>query len=208
MSQDSLDVGAISRGLNRDEESGDLQVTWLSSDGLAIAVNDSVSRLGVKAITTKQVQDIYSGKVTDWKQLGASASLPIVVLDRHEDESAKIIIRKFVLGPATTFKVTPDSVNLYYESDTVDALQTTSGAIGYFSLGYALSQQVPVTLLLLDGVEPSVANIESGKYRVVRPLGVVIRAGAPEPVQAFVKWITSGEARKTMVAKGYAPYHE
>jgi phosphate transport system substrate-binding protein len=177
-------------------------------DGLAMAVNDSVARLGIKALTGDQVRDIYSGKVKDWKQLGAKESMPIVVLDRHEDESAKIILREFVLGPAASFKVTAESVNLYYESDMVDALQTTSGAIGYFSLGYAVSQQVPVTLLSLDGVEPTVANIESGTYPVVRPLGVVTRSGAPEPVRAFIKWITSDEARRIMVAKGYAPYHE
>jgi phosphate transport system substrate-binding protein len=208
VSQGSLDVGAISRKLTRDEQSTDLRVTWLSSDGLAMAVNPSVARLGIKALTGEQVRSIYSGNVRDWKQLGATESLPIVVLDRHEDESAKIILREFVLGPADTFKVTAESVNLYYESDMVDALQTTSGAIGYFSLGLAVSQQVPVTLLSLDGVEPTVANIESGKYRIVRPLGVVTRADASEPVQAFIEWITSDEARRIRVAKGYAPYHE
>jgi phosphate transport system substrate-binding protein len=99
-------------------------------------------------------------------------------------------------------------VNLYYESDMVDALQTTSGAVGYFSLGYALSQNVRVTLLALDGVEPTVANIESGKYTVVRPLGVVTRSTAPAPVRKFIEWITSDEARAIMVSQGYAPYHE
>jgi phosphate transport system substrate-binding protein len=206
--QGSLDIGAISRDLNADEQSSDLQVTWLSSDGLVIAVNDSVSRLGVKAITKQQVRDIYAGKYTDWKQLGATQSLPIVVLDRHEDESAKIIIREFILGPRTSFTVTPDSVNLYYESDMVDAMQTTSGAIGYFSLGYAVSQDVRVTILPLDGVQPTVANIVSGAYTVVRPLGFVTRSNAPAPVRTFMAWITSDEARAIMVSEGYAPYHE
>lgn len=208
VTQGSLDVGALSRDLNPDERSADLRVTWLASDGLVVAVNNTVSKLGVQSITRQQVRDIYAGKVTDWKQLGASASLPIVVLDRHEDESAKIILRKFILGPAAEFKVTADSVNLYYESDMVDALQTTSGAVGYFSLGYAVSQSVNVTLLPLDGVAPTVANIESGKYTVVRPLGIVTRSAAPAPVRAFIDWITSDEARAIMVSKGYAPYHE
>jgi phosphate transport system substrate-binding protein len=208
VAQGSLDIGALSRTLNPDEQSADLRVTWLASDGLVVAVNNSVARLGIKSITKQQVRDVYAGKVTDWKQLGASESLAIVVLDRHEDESAKIIIRKYVLGATSAFKVTPNSVNLYYESDMVDALQTTSGAIGYFSLGYAVSQNVNVALLPLDGVEPSVANIESGKYTVVRPLGVVTRTTAPTPVRRFIEWITSDEARAVMVSKGYAPYHE
>jgi phosphate transport system substrate-binding protein len=208
VTQGSLDIGALSRDLNKDEQSADLKVTWLSSDGLCIAVNDSVARLGIKEITGQQVRDIYSGKITDWKQLGATKSLPVVVLDRHEDESAKIIIREYVLGAPDKFKVTPDSVNLYYESDMVDALQTTSGAIGYFSLGYAISQNVRVTLLPLDGVAPTVANVENGTYTVIRPLGVVTRSAAPAPVRAFIDWITSDEARAIMVSKGYAPYHD
>lgn len=203
--QGSLDIGAVSRALNPDEESGDLQVTWLSKDGLVVAVNPSVGKLGITGITDQQIRDIYSGKLTDWKQLGASASMPIIVLDRHEDESAKIIMRQYIFGSADQLKVTPDSVNLYYESDMVDALQSTNGAIGYFSLGYALSQSIAVTHLRLNGVEPTVANIQSGAYKLVRPLGVVVKPETSRQVQDFIKWAKGPEARRLMLSKGYAP---
>lgn len=206
--QDSLDMGAVSRALTPEEKSGDLEVTWLSTDGLVVAVNPSVGKIGVTGVTDEQVREIYSGKVTDWKQLGASESLPIIVLDRHEDESAKIIMRQYVFGPATQFKVTPDSVNLYYESDMVDALQSTVGSIGYFSLGYAISQSISVTHLTLNGVEPTVANIESGAYKLVRPLGVVVKGSAPREVKDFVQWAKGPEARRLMLSKGYAPSDE
>ena len=206
--QGSLDIGAVSRDLNPDEKMPGLQVTWLSRDGLVVAVNNSVGRLGISDLTDQQVRDIYAGVHTDWKQLGATQSLPIVVLDRHEDESAKIIFRQFVLGSGDQFKVTPQSVNLYYESDMVDALQTTTGAVGYFSLGYAISQKVPVTLLKLNGVEASVANIESGTYKMVRPLGILTKTDAPPAAQAFVKWATGPDARRLMLQKGYAPHSE
>jgi phosphate transport system substrate-binding protein len=206
--QGSLDIGAVSRDLNADEQSADLRVTWLSKDGLVVAVNPSVGKLGITDITSQQLRDIYSGKYTDWKQLGASASMPIVVLDRHEDESAKIIMRKFVFGTADQFKVTPDSVNLYYESDMVDALQSTVGSVGYFSLGYAISQKIAVTHLRLDGVDATVANIEDGTYTLVRPLGIVTKTAASAQLRSFVTWAAGPQARSLMLSKGYAPYDE
>lgn len=206
--QGSLDIGAVSRDLNPDEQSSDLQVTWLSKDGVVIAVHPSVSKLGITDITEQQLRDIYAGKITDWKQLGASGSVPIVVLDRHEDESAKIIMRKYVFGPSDKFKVTADSVNLYYESDMVDALQSTVGSVGYFSLGHAISQNTAVTRLRLNGVEATTANIESGAYKVVRPLGIITKTAASAQVRAFVTWTTGSDARELMLSKGYAPYDE
>jgi phosphate transport system substrate-binding protein len=202
VNEGSLDLGAVSRPLTDKEKTG-LELTWLSDDGLILAVNPSVGQLGVKGLTTQQVRDIYSGKITDWSQVGAKSKMPIVVLDRHEDESAKIILRQYVLGKG---KTTPKSLPLYYESDMVDAVQSTPGAIGYFSLGYAISQNVKAERLKLDGIEPTLANVMNGTYKVVRPLGVVVRRSAPATVTHFVEWATSDEARKIMTDKGYAPY--
>jgi phosphate transport system substrate-binding protein len=204
VAQGSLDIGAVSRDLNREEAALGLTMTWLSSDALVIAANPAVGELGVTNLTTQQLKDIYTGKITDWEQVGAAKKMRIDVLDRHEDESAKIFLRRYVLG--RDLKITDRALPLYYESDMVEAIQSTPGAIGYFSLGYAISQDIPVTRLRLDGVEASVANVESGRYRVVRPLGFVTKKGPPQAVSDFVDWATSDEARKVMTTKGYAPY--
>jgi phosphate transport system substrate-binding protein len=208
VSRGSLDIGAISRELTPEEASQEITTTWLSSDGLVMAVHPSVSDLGVTGLTSEQVRGIYSGAITDWSQVGASTSRPIVVIDRHEGESAKIALRKYVLGPEARTKVTSSAIAVYYESDMVDSVRTTAGAIGYFSLGYAISQKVPVTRLRLDGVEPSVASVEAGRYTLVRPLGVVTRSDPPDPVAVFLQWATSEQARAIMTVNGYAPYRD
>lgn len=203
VTEGSLDIGAVSRPLTSKEEAG-LKLTWLSDDGLIIATNQSVGQLGITGLTTQQVKDIYSGKITDWSQVGAKSKMPVTVLDRHEDESAKIILRQYVLGPK--LKITAKALLLYYVSDMVDALQSTPGAVGYFSLGYAISQNIKADRLKLDGIEPTLANVMSGSYKVVRPLGVVIKDPAPPAVTGFVNWAAGDEARKIMTDKGYAPY--
>jgi phosphate transport system substrate-binding protein len=202
----SLDIGAISRPLTKAETSDKYRVTWLASDGMLIAASPDVASLGVRGLTTQQMRDIYSGKITDWSQVGGSKRLPIIVLDRHEDESAKITMRQYVLG--TSLKTTTKALPLYYESDMVDALRSTPGAIGYFSLGYAISQNIPVTRLALDGVEASVDNVSNGTYKVVRPLGVITKSDAVSQVRDFLNWATSDAARRLMTEEGYAPYRD
>jgi phosphate transport system substrate-binding protein len=202
VTQRDLNIGAVSRDLTDAEKKLRLRETWLSNDALLIATHPDV---GVAGLTSEQVRGIYSGKYTDWSQVGRKSSLPIVVLDRNEDESAKIILRKFVLGPEATFKVTPKSIKLYYEPDMVQGLTSTPGAIGYFSLGYAISERIPVTRLKLDGVEASIANVGNGRYRVIRPLGVVTPPNEPANVAAFLEWASGPQAAAVMEKNGYAP---
>lgn len=192
-----LDIGAVSRDLDVDEKALGLTYTGLSSDGLAIAVHPSVT---IDGLTTQQVKDIYAGKYSNWLQLGGP-DLPIVILDRNEEESAKIVLREYVLGDT---KVTEDAIALFYEQDMVEGLEKTPGAIGYFSYGFSVAKDVQVTLVKLDGVTPSVATIDDGTYKVVRPLGVVTEPETKPEVEAFLKWATGKEAVRLMEEKGYA----
>ncbi len=194
-----LEMGATSRALTDEELALGLVYTPLSDDGLVIAVHPSVT---IDGLTTQQVKDIYSGVYSDWSQLGGP-NLPITILDRNEDESAKIILREHVLGPDLV--IAPTAVSLYYEPDMIEGVQSTAGAIGYFSLGYSISRDIPVRHLALDGVLPTVENIQNGTYRVVRPLGIVTSPDASDELQSFIDWATSDEARDLLHANGYSP---
>ncbi len=199
-----LEIGAVSRDLEPSESALGLLYTLFSNDGLVLAVHPSVK---IQGLTSQQVRDIYSGDVRNWKQVGGQ-DMAVHVLDRNEDESAKIILRKFVLGPLGkpgSVVVTPDAIKLYYEPDMVEALTSTPGAIGYFSLGYGLSENIPVTYLKLDGVTASVENIENGSYKVIRPLGVVLPKNPDPKAARFVEWASSAEAATIMKEHGYAP---
>lgn len=194
-----LEIGAVSRELTSEESELGLRYTLLSRDGLVIAVHPTV---GIEGLTSVQVREIYEGKYANWTELGGP-DLPITILDRNEDESAKIVLRKYVLG--ADLKITPKAVNLFYEPDMIEGLSSTAGAVGYFSLGYGLSQDVPVRMLELDGVAPTVENIENGTYKVIRPLGVVTSTDPGEQVGLFLKWATSPEAVSLIRDKGFAP---
>jgi phosphate transport system substrate-binding protein len=193
-----LEIGAVSRLLTEEEAALGLEYTHLSDDGLVVAVHPTVT---IDGLTSQQVRDIYEGKHENWTELGGP-DLPIVILDRNEDESAKIILREYVLGP--DLDVTPSAVNLFYEPDMVEGLRDTPGAIGYFSLGYGLSADVAVNYLELDGVEASVENINNGTYPVIRPLGVVTTADPGQEIDEFLEWALSPDAVELIESKGFA----
>jgi len=194
-----LEIGSVSRDLTEDEKTLGLRYTLLSRDGLVIATHPSVD---IPGLSTEQIRGIYRGDYANWNELDGP-DLPITILDRNEDESAKIVLREFVLGK--DLEITPKAVNLYYEPDMIDGLQSTVGAVGYFSLGYGLSQSIPVHYLALDGVEPTVENIKNGSYTVVRPLGIVTAVDAGEEIQSFAEWASSSAASGLIEKRGFAP---
>jgi phosphate transport system substrate-binding protein len=198
VAQGILDVGAVSRRLKPEEKALGVKYYCLSSDGLAVGVSKNIH---LKNITSEEIRKIYRGEITNWKEIGGPDA-PIVVLDRNEDESAKIILRQYILGK--DLKITEKAVKLYFESDMINALIETPNAIGYFSLGYALSEKIPVNILSLNNVEPNIKNIKEKKYEMVRPLGVIVKGNEPE-VQKFLNFILSEEAKKIMEEAGFAP---
>lgn len=195
----ALDVGLVSRDPTPEERELGLSFLMLSQDGLALAAHSA--DLGVDGVTTQQVRDIYAGRFTNWKQLGGPDA-ELIVLDRNEDESAKIILRQYVLGD---IEVASRAVKLNQESDMVDGLVNTPNTFGYLSLGYALSREIPIHLLALDGISPTPENIEAGRYKMVRPLGLTYNPDPSPEVRAFLAFATSDEAKTLMRGWGFAP---
>lgn len=192
----TVDIGAVSRGLTAEENKLDLKYTLLSRDGLIVGTHKD---LNITDLTAEQIKGIYGGIITNWKDVGGPDAA-IVVLDRAEDESAKIVLRQFCLGETA---VTSSASVMFLESDMIRALKTTSNSIGYLSYGAFVSGSLPLHAVRINGIQPSVSTIKSGRYQMVRPLAVVHKKNASRDVLDFVKWTRSAEARKLMDGKGY-----
>lgn len=193
----TLDIGSVSRELKPEEAQLGLVYKVISNDGLAIFTNKNIK---ITNITAEHVKEIYAGTITNWKEVGGPDA-KIVVLDRAEDESAKIILREHVIGD---IKVTEGATVLYFESDMVEALETTPDAIGYLSLGYSIAKSLSLNMLSLDGVVPNISNIHNGSYKVVRPLGIVYKKNPSALTKDFLNFIFGSEGKKVMEKNGYA----
>ncbi|MEG4446676.1 substrate-binding domain-containing protein [Microcoleus sp. AT9_B5] len=196
--QTLVDLGAISRTLKPEENDGTLESRDVAHDALLVATNSSVT--GVKNITTEDIKAIYSGTITNWKQLGGTDA-KIVLLDRPEDESAKRLLRKYYLG--ADLKNSLEAVVFRKEGELIEAIQSTPYSIGAFSLAHAISNKLPVNRLSLNGVEPTRENVKAGKYPMVRTISIVWHKKPSEATQALIKYISSPPGINAMEQSGF-----
>lgn len=194
------DVAGVSRKLKPEEDDGSVIYKQLATDGLVVAIHESVK--GISNLTTQQLKAIYSGAVTNWQELGGE-NAEIIVLDRPEDESAKKLLRKHYLGKE--LKNAPKAVIMRYEPELINALQNTPHSIGAFSLAYAISNKLPVNRLSINGIEPTPENIKSGKYKMVRSIGVVWSQKPSEITQKYVDFAFSAKGAEILNNYGFAP---
>jgi phosphate transport system substrate-binding protein len=187
------EIGMSSRDLQPDEIDKLDQIV-IARDALAVVVNPSNP---IAALTTPQIQDIFSGKIRTWDAVGGPP-LPITVVSREAGSGTFSAFEELVMKgkPIATLVLRQGSNGSIRQIVAQD-----SQAIGYISLGIVDSS---VKGLAIDGVEPSVAHVEAGTYQLVRPFLFVWRKGQPlSPLgQAYVGYVMSPEGQTELTKAG------
>ncbi len=185
VSEGSCDIGLSSRSLKDEEKEKGLKETVLALDGIAIIVN---SQNTVSDLTMEQIADIYTGKITNWNEVGGVDG-EIVLIGREAGSGTRDGFES-VTG-------TKDQCSYRQElTSTGDVITTVSqnpAAIGYASLA---SVKDNVKALSVGGVVPSEDTVKSGEYKVQRPFVLVTREGGElsETAKAFFEYVTSEDA--------------
>ncbi|NER05933.1 MAG: phosphate ABC transporter substrate-binding protein, partial [Okeania sp. SIO3C4] len=198
--QGLIDMGSISREIKPEENDNTLNFRKAAQDALVVATHPRVT--GVTNLTTKQLKGIYSGSLSNWKQLGGPDT-EILLLDRPEDESAKRLLREHYLGQ--DLPSSPNAIVLRKEGELIQTLESTPNSIGAFSLAYAISHNLPVNRLKLNGIAPTPENLKTGKYPMARTIGIVWSKDVSEATQAFVNYIFSQPGTSALEKSGFAP---
>jgi phosphate transport system substrate-binding protein len=125
--------------------------------GFAVVAHPGV---GVKNLTRKQLQDIFSGKTSNWKDVGG-ADQKIVVVNRPRSSGTRAVFTKTVMGgvPINESSLTEDATGT-----VVSVVKQTPGAISYAALSG--TRGGGLTQLAVDGAEPTEDNIVHGKYPI------------------------------------------
>lgn len=189
----TADIGMSSRELKK-EEAG-LHETVIAKDGIAVIVHKSNK---VNNLTTEQLQKIYSGQITNWKEVGGD-NKEIVVVNREAGSGTRGAFEEIVLAPA---KLTNTSKTLVQASTGAvqQTVKVTKYAIGYVSLGSLDAQAVKD--LTIDSIKCTEENIIANKYKIQRPFLMLTKAAPAGLVKAFLDWILSAEGQK-IVAKEF-----
>ncbi|HEX3031273.1 MAG TPA: substrate-binding domain-containing protein, partial [Bacillota bacterium] len=163
--------------------------------GIVAAVNPAAK---VTALTDQQLIDVFTGKVTNWKQVGG-ADVKITLVNRPKGSGTRATFKKYALkGAEEAEGIEQDS------SGTVrKIINETPGAIGYYALSYVDAKTVA---LKLDGVDPTKENIAAGKYPVWAYEHMYTKGEATGLAKTFIDYVLSSEVQKTVVPKlGYIP---
>ena len=188
------DIGNASRSLKDGEKQSGAVENIVAIDGIAVITNkDSV----VADLTAQQLTDIYTGKITNWKDLGGGDEA-IVVLGREAGSGTR--------GAFEELLKIEDQCAYAQELDSTGGVlakvAATPGSIGYVSLDVV---DDTVKALSLDGVEPTEENIVAGSYKLSRPF-VMATLGTIEEQNDLVKtwfgYVHSDEGKAVIKAMG------
>ena len=196
VSEGRCDIGLSSRMLKDDEKASGLKETTLALDGIAIIVNPQNP---VQDLTLEQIAKIYTGEITNWKDVGGSDA-EIVLIGREAGSGTR--------DGFESITDTKDACQYRQElTSTGDVIATVSrnpNAIGYASLA-AIKDSVKA--LTVNGVAPTEATVKDGTYLVQRPFVLVTKEGAAlsETAQKFFDFAISADAASIISAAGAVP---
>jgi len=203
----TTDIAQASRSLKLDEkmklnDAGKaFKETIIAYDALAIIVNPSNK---VSKLTREQLEGIFTGKITNWKEVGGD-DMKMVVYSRETSSGTYEFLKEHVMNKknyATSALLMPATGAI------VQSVSQTKGAIGYVGLAY-LEKTVKAIEVSYDKgktyVAPNIANAKSKKYPITRPLFYYYLASTEKTVSPYVKFILSAEGQKLVLEEGYVP---
>ncbi|HAJ57306.1 MAG TPA: hypothetical protein DCL35_06000 [Candidatus Omnitrophica bacterium] len=176
-------------------------------DGLAVVVNPSNP---VDKLTVGQLADIFTGKITNWKELGGEDA-KIVLLSREVNSGTHVYFKEHILrknDPTSKEEFAPSALMLSSSQAIADEIAGNPSAIGYYGMGYISSKQKPVAIAndeASEYVEPTIENVISGKYPISRPMFLYTK-GEPEGlVKKFIDYTLCPEGQNIVLETDFVP---
>ena len=193
ISEGRCDIGLSSRALKDEEKAKGLEGTTLALDGIAMIVNP---QNGVSNLTVEQIASIYTGEVTNWKDVGGKDA-EIVVIGREAGSGTRDGFES-ITGTEEACKYRQE---LTSTGDVIATVSQNPDAIGYASLA---ARKDTVKAVSADGVTASEATVKDGTYKVQRPFVLVTKEGTElsDTAQNFFDYATSADAAEVISAAG------
>lgn len=176
-------------------------------DGLAVVVNP---KNPVSKLTTDQLAGIFTGKITDWKDVGGAGGT-IVILSREVNSGTHVYFKEHVLKKNdlnSKEEFAPSALLLSSSQAIADEVAGNPVTIGYYGMGYISARQKPVAIAKDENseyVEPTIKNVVDGKYPISRPL-LLYTNGEPQGlVKKFIDFCLSKEGQEIVLKTDFVP---
>lgn len=172
-------------------------------DALAVIVNP---KNPVQRLTRQQLEDIFRGKITNWKEVGGE-DMKIIVYSRETSSGTYEFFKESVLKNKN-YK--SSVLSMPATGAIIQSVRQTRGAIGYVGLAY-LNKYVKAIAVSYDGThyaQPSVANALNKSYPVVRPLFYYYDESKSAELKPFLDFVRSNEAKQIALKTGFIPNND
>jgi len=202
--QGTSNIGLVSRELKEAEKKslGPHNVVVVGKDAVAFAVNKGNPLVGkVKNLSRAQVADIFSGKISTYKEI--DPSLPgdkIVLLVRDPGAGSSEMVQGMVMGKE---QISKNALQLPSQGALLKKLETNRLSLAYISAGL-LHGSDNLYGFAFEGEDPSEANIISGRYSLVRPLYMVVKEPQDPLIKRFIDYVLT-EGQKAVKDNHYIP---
>ena len=195
----TVDIGTASCDLKSTEKDAhpDLVSHGVAKDGVAVTVHPSNP---VTDLTMEQLQGIYTGTITNWKDVGGTNS-EIMVVTREEGSGTRDCFEQAVMKPIKA-EITDHGIIQDSNGKTRATVAGSDKAIGFLSLGYVNSD---VRAVRLDGIEPTVESVIDGSYAISRTLWMITNGNPNSAEQAFLDFVLGNEGQRIVEDVHFIP---
>ncbi len=163
----------------------------------------------VDNLTTEQIKGIYSGRITNWREVGSSADTKIIPFQRNEGSGSQTALQK-LMGALPIMPPLKED-RLGGMGDIINDIanyRNYNAAIGFSFRYYAteLLRNNQIKLLAIDGVKPTVENIRNGTYPLTTTAYMVTARPRTANTQKIIDFLTSPVGQQLVEETGYVPY--
>jgi len=189
-----IDIGNAGRKATEQEiESYGLHMEKWAIDGVGVVVNPKNS---VKALSSQQLQDVFAGKIGNWKELGGE-DRSITLYDRDVASGTRAVFWKKALKKGEV----SNRANVVVSNGAMKtSIAGDPYGIGYVSVGHIDSTIVPVAL---NGVVPTLENVKNGSYTVARGLYSMTKGEPAGLAKLVLDYLLSPSGQKIVMDKGF-----
>ncbi|HTL46665.1 MAG TPA: phosphate ABC transporter substrate-binding protein [Verrucomicrobiae bacterium] len=209
----TCDIAQASRDITAEEQEkakaggSEIKETTVAYDGIAVVVHPSNS---VEHLTIAQLADIFTGKVTNWKDVGGPDK-QILVLSRERNSGTHVFFLEHVLrkGNAKGPEEYAQSALMMPSSQAiVQEVQSNEAAISYVGLGY-VDNTIKVVTVSKDAsaqaIGPSLETVQSGEYPISRPLLFLTRGEPAGSAKDFTGFVLSDAGQEIVKTLDFVP---
>ncbi|MED4532022.1 phosphate ABC transporter substrate-binding protein [Metabacillus fastidiosus] len=191
------EIGMSSRDLKEEEKKNGLKESIIAYDGIVVVTHPSNK---VKNLTMEQVKQIFTGKVTNWKELGGD-DMEIVVVSREDGSGSRDAFQEIV--DYTSGELVRTAIVASGNGNIKTTVATNKHAVGFISFEYIDDS---ISTVDINGVEATAENVLQQKYSLSRPFLFVYKEEyLNDEGQKFIDYILSPEGQAIVSETGVIP---